>query len=64
MQLHAASHLQTSGQLDIALYHPISRDRAVALDDNAAVFTQMQGRIRLTVRLEYQGTELPVSLTI
>ena len=36
---------------------------AVTVAD-VALAPDEQGRIRLTVRLEYQGTELPVSLTI
>lgn len=43
---------------------------AEALAEEAVTVTDViltpdgQGRIRLTVQLEYQGTELPVSLTI
>ncbi len=38
-------------------------EEAVTVTD-VALAPDGQGRIRLTVRLEYQGTELPVSLTI
>ena len=38
-------------------------EEAVTVAD-VALAPDEQGRIRLTVRLEYQGTELPVSLTI
>lgn len=38
-------------------------EEAVTITD-VAIAPEDQGHIRLTVQLEYQGTELPVSLTI